>query len=448
MSPFQGEGRRFEPGPPLQILSDIIVNGSAHMEIAKKPLNFKLDFTSPFVLVSSILFIISLSDAVMSYVTPIFIEDHLQNEFAMGIVLSTSSLFGLIIDFFAGHMWKNKKFGYFIKATIFTAILFPLCFLIFPSNFWVFFIAMAIWGFYYETRSFSQFNFLKEYVSKNDFSKSWGLFSIHGAFAYLVGPLIAGLAINYLFDISFVIALLLNLVAVILFIIFKNVYGMRDSKSVANGIKEKKFSVFREFGTWKIFLKRLWPFWLFTVFLVIVDSFFWTSGIIYAEEVKETSFLGNFFIPAYTAPSIFMGFLVQKISKSYGKKKTAFYSSLIASLFLILIGISPNALVSLILIFMSSVFSALAFPSVWATYEDYVDRVEDHRNELIGLEQAAGSIAYIVGPILAGYVAYTFSNQISFSIVGALLMVISVICLVMVPKKIKMPHKELIESLV
>ncbi|MCB0387169.1 MAG: hypothetical protein KDD43_17410, partial [Bdellovibrionales bacterium] len=57
---------------------------------------------------SLIVFFISFADAIMAYVSPIFMEEQLGSTFMMGIIFSFSSVVGLVCDFLFPQWFKEK----------------------------------------------------------------------------------------------------------------------------------------------------------------------------------------------------------------------------------------------------------------------------------------------------------------------------------------------------
>jgi len=55
-----------------------------------------------------IIFLIEMADSIMAYVAPIFLERGVKNSFYMGLILSSSSVAGLICDaIFPSIFWQS-----------------------------------------------------------------------------------------------------------------------------------------------------------------------------------------------------------------------------------------------------------------------------------------------------------------------------------------------------
>jgi MFS family permease len=65
------------------------------------------------------------------------------------------------------------------------------------------------------------------------------------------------------------------------------------------------------------------------------------------------------------------------------------------------------------------------------------------RKHLIGLSLSTWSIAYIVGPIVAGYIARSIGEAKTFTVLGVFTLLVSLILLIASPKKLRLPQKEI-----
>ena len=69
---------------------------------------------SPLIIFSLIMFLVSLSDGIMSYVAPIYIEKFVSSSFVMGLIISFSSLIGIVCDFLFSKWFPDKPYTFFI----------------------------------------------------------------------------------------------------------------------------------------------------------------------------------------------------------------------------------------------------------------------------------------------------------------------------------------------
>ena len=99
----------------------------------------------------------------------------------------------------------------------------------------------------------------------------------------------------------------------------------------------------------------------------------------------------------------------------------------------------------LAVVFISSTFTSLAFPELNATFEDYVARLDNFSNDLVGLRSSAGSLAYIIGPVTAGFLASKLGNWQTITIFAGALVIVAAAMLYVIPRKLRMPKQELVE---
>jgi MFS family permease len=87
--------------------------------------------------------------------------------------------------------------------------------------------------------------------------------------------------------------------------------------------------------------------------------------------------------------------------------------------------------------------TAVVSPLVDAVYTDVSSRMGSERKHMIGLASSTGSLAYVVGPIVAGALATVMSEPMVFSVVGGYALLVGIILLIVTPKKIHLPQAEI-----
>lgn len=386
-----------------------------------------------------VIFLIALADATMAYSTPVFIESIIHNPFYMGLILSTSSLVGFLADVYIGQKFGHQRSYFFLFWTIFIGLTFPLSLILFPPLVPVFILSMAVWGIYFELMEFSNFHFVHEASDSQNYNKIWGYLSIFKAFAYLLGPLIATTLITvnsthpFYASLAFFFASLLGLMF----------FNRHDRKKPIRKLEKRQTSLMSGLLIWLVLAKRVWPVWLFTLAVFIVDASFWTVGTLLSEELRHLHPAGAWILPAYIAPGLFAGLITKKVAEPFGKKRAAFLSGIFGGVFLFMFGITGSIGLMLILISLGSFFLALAIPEIMAVSEDYVNRLGKYSNDMVGLERSAVSSGYIIGPIFAGGVASILGNHLTFSVIGVVIILVSLLALILTPEKIFLPQKEL-----
>ena len=92
---------------------------------------------------------------------------------------------------------------------------------------------------------------------------------------------------------------------------------------------------------------------------------------------------------------------------------------------------------------MASLALSVVYPLVDAVYTDIVVRMGKEKKHLIGLTNSIISLAYILGPTLAGLSAKILGEQSSFVILGATTSLVALFLLFVTPKKLKLPQTEI-----
>ncbi len=387
-------------------------------------------------------FFFSLADAIMSYFSPVYIEGRISNSFIMGLILSASSAVGILADVFLGAFTKNRRFTFFLKFAIIGGILFPLIFLLLPAYTPVLLLAMAIWGVYFELNLFSRNHFIHEHTSHEFHDLGWGIIQAFNSVAYLVGPIIAGFLYEKNMRLPLIASAGVFFLAFLAFLFFSKSlkFRNRNQPQVFTSIKT---GILHELKVWLVLFPFLWPLILFMFMLMILDSTIWSVGAILSDSLAQTHEWGGFLISLYMAPSLFVGVLAHKLGKPFGKKRAAFVTTLIGGLVLILAGITENVSAFLLLIFTASIFTSLAWPEIFAVFEDYIDRLGKSSSDLVGLENTTTSLSFVIGPILAGGLAELVGEQTTFAVIGSLLVGVCIVCLIVVPRKVHLPQSQL-----
>ena len=86
---------------------------------------------------------------------------------------------------------------------------------------------------------------------------------------------------------------------------------------------------------------------------------------------------------------------------------------------------------------------SVCWPLDDAIFSDLQERLREKDIYLIGLSQAAYSIAYIIAPSIMGFIADRVGYNSMFSFLGIFAFVIGIILLIVTPKKLRLPQKEL-----
>jgi predicted MFS family arabinose efflux permease len=374
----------------------------------------------------------------MSYATPVFLENSLKDPFLVGIILSISSFFGIFFDFFVSKWFGGKSYKFFIFWTLAIAGFFPLSFLLLPKISIAFVFSMIVWSAYYEMRGYSKYNFVHNFAETKNHIKAFSITNTAQWLAYMLGPLLAVYLIGKSDNIALQACLIIIAIAVWIYFVFSRV-ASKPGRKLQSEYKNK--SAKAELKIFSLLFKTTAPLVAFNIVLVLLDVTFWSTGILFAEELRKGSQAGGFFMTTYGLPALFVGLIAPKLPKRFGKKRISYALGILAGISLTLIGTFSNVLVILTATFIAAVFSSIVFILMDSVFEDYVARLKTEGNDIVSVNQIATNFAYAVGPIMLGYISKEFNYGATFIFSGVLLVVISIIAFVFTPRKIKMPHR-------
>jgi hypothetical protein len=362
----------------------------------------------------------------------------------MGLVIGFSSLVGFSCDLIFSQLFHGKNYSFFLIRMFFFAIAFPLSLIFLPRIVVFFLIPMAIWGIYYELFMFSNTHFIHTHVKKDNHTSAWGILQFFRAASYTLGPLIAAVLLAREVKISLYGAVTFFSLGLAVFLFFH--FRGRRKRAMQTGqvVVPEHHSLKKEIRIWRVLMKRVWPIYIFFCAVAILDATFWTVGTLLSEELKMGGVqVGGLVTSAYMIPSFFSSLIVGKVTRPLGKKRTAFISAIISGALLVLGGIFAEGLWFVGIVLVSSIFSAITWPEIYATFEDYMGRLGVFGDDIVGLQNSSVSLSFIIGPILSGAIAAVIGNQRTFSVVGGLLVAVALLALFIVPRKVLMPQKEL-----
>lgn len=391
--------------------------------------------------VSMVLFFVYLGDAILSDWVPTYIQSSVNSSLLMGIIISFSSIVGFLADMVFPQILKGVKTRKLIVMAIGTSLIF--CGVLIWSISWpwiiLFLIAMAIWGIYYEFLSFGKQGFVSEAVPTVARSGAWAVLGAFQSLAYFVGPIIGGwVMINRSNSEVILVAAFFVMVGYVLWL-----FSGRNRKELVIEVEAEKVNIWEESRHWWILFEHVWPVLVISLMLGIVDATFWTTGAVLSDNLAKHGFWGGMFLPMYTLPMVFVGIVVAKWGIYKGKKKMAEIFMLVAGILLALSGWKGELWFTLVIAFGVGVALSISWPMTGAVYSDIVARMGREGKHMMGLSSSTISLAYVVGPILAGLIASKVGETMTFSLVGILLVVVAVILLFVTPKKLRLPQEEI-----
>ncbi len=400
---------------------------------------------TPFILFCVIIGLITGADSLMSYTTPIYLEEVLGNEISMGLVLAFSSIIGFICDFLFSKFLREKTFIFFLSATLICAMTFPLILQHLPPLIPFLMLATGIWGIYYETLAFSNYDYIKRTFELERHEVAWGNLTMIKSVAWTFGPLAASSLLLLGYHRVYEVVVVVLFFAAILSLILAKKYHPQIKANQPSKIAKPKISFGQELIIWRVLLTRVWPLCLFVLVMYLVDATFWSIGTLFAQQIHSVSGWEGLFLTLYSLPSIVFSGLAAKAARPFGKKRIAFILGIFSGLALLVMGVMNTFATIIVSMTVFSSLFAITWPEINATFENYIERLDGFGIDLIGLKNSIGSLSYVIGPVLAGVLATLVGNQLSFALMGLLLLFTSIALLFIVPRKIRMPQQQLEE---
>lgn len=389
---------------------------------------------------TAIIFMVFFSDALLAYWVPIHIQSTFNSSFLMGIIMASSSLVGLFTDILLPQMVKRIATYKLVILTGVASLTF--CAFLIGSIFYpvllVFLFGMASWGVYYELLGFANRQFVSKAVPKELHAGAWAFLFAFRSLAYSIGPFVASISLQ------FGSALLISIA--IFFTVFGYLLILLLGLNKENKQKEEKVkhvNLVSEISHWGTLFHSVWPIVILSLLVGIMDASFWTTGAVFSEKLAERSTFGNFFLTSYTLPSIFMSLVVIKWKPREGKKRKAILAFLFSSVVMSLIGFVNIPALIIILVFISGCLAALTYPLLDAVFTDITERMGKQKLHLMGLSNSSISIAYIIGPIMSGFITTLVGEQETFAVIALISVALCAILYVTTPRKLKLPQEEI-----
>lgn len=371
----------------------------------------------PLIVTSFMLMFFALFDGINAYAVPLLLLQTGISKSATGLIMSTSSAAGAIFDLLLLRFVKKTNYRRIYLMMFGLAGLYPIV-LYNAHVVGIFIIAMALWGMYFDLLQFGNLDFVSRRENKHDHAASFGVMESFRAAGYLLAPLLAGVLIvdavgweigglSYIFlAAGFLLYLLLR-------------YITKHSKK--EKIADYTFHHKGMFVELKILKKvgfHILPLIILAMFLNVHDAFFWTIGPLVSEDLSSTSQIGGLFLTLYFLPMLLAGWLIGRISRRLGRHKTAYLSLGLGSFVLVGMFIASSTISILLIVFLSSLLSALAWPAMRGLLSDSITDSPKAEPEIEGLGDFAGNTGYIIGPALAGFTAEFLGEFQAFGLLG------------------------------
>lgn len=386
----------------------------------------------------TILFFLFLIDALLSYWIPNFIQNIYHNSFYMGLIVSSSSIVGLVFDMVFSEVLTGRTVGQ-VTGLLGGGIFFFIFFLglsSFKASLIFILLAMASWGFYYDLFNFASQQYVAESTPLPDRPLVWSIVGFIRNLAYFIGPIIV---VKLLFNNPQAI-LGLSLVLLLLASLKLKLSAFKRQKST---FQHRAVSFLAELSHWRVLFDHVWPLLIISLFLGLIDATYWTTGTIITNNLARTSIWGSLFLSLYVLPFLLSGSFIYKFHLKTVRYHLVLTLLFLAGAFLASINLLPYLWWKLIIVFVSSTLIAISQPLINTAYTNLLIRLGRHREHLIGLSDSMLNLAYVIGPIIAGGLAAWVGNINTFVIMGIGLGLTTILLWLTMPNKLRLPQKEI-----
>ncbi len=408
--------------------------------LSEKLANFDSQFRTslkPLFLIALIFFILAVYNAIVLYLVPGILLETGMSETKMGILLSVSSVFGIIFDLLLNRFLRTTRYLMLILYSIVLMFLFPLT-ILFSSSILLIILGLAIWAFFTDLSNFATYDFVAR-ESRSAFHVSGMAFlSIFNDLGYVAGTLAAS-PIEGSWDSMEILYLLLGILAFSSLLLLATMSAKKEEP--ANPHMPGNTIVNSDFRALLAVAKRLFPLLALITLSVTVEAVTWTvTPVIYRIAPILDGYGGVIlalrFLPALTAYMI-----SGHVSNRLGKKKTAAFSFIASSVILIFQGLADTAALYIALSTLAAFISGFFFPAIGGAFADYLKETKSFETEILTSDSISKNIAYIAGPVIGGILMQLTHSIILFTYLGIFVTAAGFIILFSIPGSIDFRDK-------
>ncbi len=411
-------------------------------------LNNKINGKKLFTFYLFALALILLIEGIMVYYFPIVLDLAFDSTFVVGAIISFANIIAASLDFLIPEVFKKRTWKFLILLAVIFQTLFPFSVQLgILTNFSALLIlAAAFWNIYYEFMAFSRQSFLTHNEKKEDYSKDWSLFALVSGFTSIIGPIIGSRILNSSFLEGSVTIGVIQLLALLSVLLLISSSPSKQITGVLENNKKIKLNILREFKVWEILGRRVLPAIIMGVTLAMQFSAIATVGGIFGEQLLGAQKLDWLLMFMFNVPGVLVALFLAKFSVPKYKKLASQIALIGSGAILILLPfISDYVVLVIIIFFISSIFSSIAWIFNEAVYSDLSRRSGEKHLYMNSIERLNDSAGFLIGPILIGFLSDKLGFFVGFLIIGSICVLIGVILLMITPKKIFIPHQELAE---
>jgi MFS family permease len=379
----------------------------------------------------------------MAYYFPIVLNENLNSNLLTGLLIGGANLAALACDFLIPKYFKKYSWRFLIITAILIQMLYPLNVHIgiFFSFSFTFIIAAIFWNVYFEFFAFARHNYIITNEKKENYSKAWGIITIFVNVAGVMGPILGSYLLNLqLFNrqilVSSIQVFVLILTGLLIFLSPKN--------SITQELKPMKTNFLKEINIYKVIYTKIFPVVLLGMMVSMISSSVLTVGGLLGEQMFGAQKLDWLIIFIFSIPSILVSFILIKLKIQRRKKRISQILLFIAAISLIsMYFFQSYPIVILILFFLCSTGISAGWILNESVFSELSKRSDGNALYTNGLERIDDSLGFLIGPILIGLLSDRFGYFSAFTILGILSLVLAIFLIVITPRKLRMPKREI-----
>jgi len=366
-----------------------------------------------------------IADNVLEFVFPTHLESIGKSYLLIGLFLSLPAIIGLAIDLPLGNLsdtWSRKKL--MIIGLVLSPI-FAIMIFIFKSNL-LLLLLFLLWGLGFQIWTVPRSAYFARLTAREKRSQQYGTDIQFFYIGETVGPLIAGVLLSSLGEISNVAFYVsMCLIAALLIALL-----VKDGKDHGGPFSRKLWRSEKSVAKDLRLLKSSAGGYVYSL-LGITVLFTSLAGAVYALEplfyssYKLSPVVGGIILASFYLPAIFLGAPFGKLADRYGKKPMLLAGLLIAGISLVAFGLSTNMLMLIAFAALNSVGIILSRPALSGLV---VDLAYKHRKgEFAGIWSLFSDLGFVIGPILAGVLAQFSSIGGAFIVFGGITLLLAAV---------------------
>ena len=381
----------------------------------------------PLYFFSLVVLLYAVADGIILFFLPILTKEYLGSMFLVGLVLASSSFWNIVADLFLGLRSKPidyrvlTKVSFLLMLVLIGINLVPIGH-IFYVNLGVLLLSMALWGFYFESMLLGIYDFVVVHTDKGEQAGSFGVIGVFRSLGYVIGPVIAGLAILASDSTVLFSAALFSLIGLTFFSLKCNHHFYQ----LEAGSPSKRLNLKTELMIWEKIGRKIFPLLLMTFSLGVYSGVVFSITPILVETKLGFSLMGGFIVAAFSVPMILFTGLFGGMADKYGKRPFILGGAVLIILALSIFGAMTNPWLAIILALLAGTGMSLIYPSLEAQYSNYIEDHLGEEEETLGEMGVAINLGFIFGAAMAGLLVHlTDQFWLAYILVSAMFIITS-----------------------